>query len=299
MRPAEVVVDDKEAGVIAAAGGGGGRGRNISRDMALPSPEALMAIEPQHRRRSLHRIEDEDGQDELSAEAASHRVVVVPPSPQKMRRSGSGRPKSYVQILEDFQEHQRNLEQQQHGEGNNVSGGDAGAAQAQPLPVGRSTSGTTQETGFTISTAALTGNESAVSLTSEQNTDSADGSTPQSGINGDGVDDKGDDGPRASLGPIQAKEATARRHKRFSLPAVAVQTAAVTTRPNVTGEGKSKRFSLVLGAHLRRNTAPRDGTAEAGSTIGPNDGRGDGGQAKSGAAGRLSELLASSRAKVR
>ena len=43
------------------------------------------------------------------------------------------------------------------------------------------------------------------------------------------------------------KEDTARRHKRFSVPAVAIQTTPVTTRPNVIGEGKAKRFSLVLG----------------------------------------------------
>ena len=43
------------------------------------------------------------------------------------------------------------------------------------------------------------------------------------------------------------KEDTVRRHKRFSLPAVAIQTTPVTTRPNVIGKGKTKRFSLLLG----------------------------------------------------
>ncbi|KAI0066576.1 hypothetical protein BV25DRAFT_1849149 [Artomyces pyxidatus] len=43
------------------------------------------------------------------------------------------------------------------------------------------------------------------------------------------------------------REDTARRHKRFSLPSVGLQTTPVTARPNSTGEGLAKRFSLVLG----------------------------------------------------
>lgn len=47
-------------------------------------------------------------------------------------------------------------------------------------------------------------------------------------------------------------EDTARRRKRFSLPAVAIHTTPVTTKSNVVGEGKSKRWSLVLG-NLKTN----------------------------------------------
>jgi len=43
------------------------------------------------------------------------------------------------------------------------------------------------------------------------------------------------------------REDTARRHKRFSLPAIALHTTPVTARPNSSGEGLAKRFSLVLG----------------------------------------------------
>lgn len=42
-------------------------------------------------------------------------------------------------------------------------------------------------------------------------------------------------------------EDTVRRRKRFSMPAVAIHTTPVTARPNVIGEGKGKRWSLVLG----------------------------------------------------
>jgi len=48
------------------------------------------------------------------------------------------------------------------------------------------------------------------------------------------------------LSTLGGKEDTVRRHKRFSLPAIALQTTPVTARPNATGEGRSKRFSLVL-----------------------------------------------------
>ena len=44
------------------------------------------------------------------------------------------------------------------------------------------------------------------------------------------------------------------RRKRFSMPAMALQTTSVTTRPDVTGEGRRKRFSLVLGGKHRVST---------------------------------------------
>ena len=51
----------------------------------------------------------------------------------------------------------------------------------------------------------------------------------------------------SSLPSTPRKEDTVRRRKRFSLPAVAIHTTPVTARPNVVGEGKAKRWSLVLG----------------------------------------------------
>lgn len=47
--------------------------------------------------------------------------------------------------------------------------------------------------------------------------------------------------------PMKVDRVSSRERKRFSMPAVALQTTAVTTRPKVTGEGPTKRFSLVLG----------------------------------------------------
>lgn len=55
------------------------------------------------------------------------------------------------------------------------------------------------------------------------------------------------------------REDTVRRRKRFSMPALAIHTTPVTTRPNVVGEGKSKRWSLVLGP-LRGGSDSSDGS---------------------------------------
>jgi len=59
------------------------------------------------------------------------------------------------------------------------------------------------------------------------------------------------------------KEDTVRRHKRFSLPAIALQTTPVTARPNAFGEGKSKRFSLILGSRSSGQQAQNDIPYEA------------------------------------
>lgn len=85
-----------------------------------------------------------------------------------------------------------------------------------------------------------------------------------------------------SLPPSPRKEDTARRNKRFSLPAVAIQTTPVTATPKLVGEGRSRRISLVLG---------RSSSAYAGG--GPGQANGDfGGMFRGGVAiGKLSELL--------
>lgn len=102
----------------------------------------------------------------------------------------------------------------------------------------------------------------------------------------------------------QRREDTARRSKRFSLPAVALHTTSVTARTSDTPDsvtfsresssgdqssslGLSRRFSLVLGAS--RNSFYADGSSR------PTSGTEDGGEAlappRSIAAVRLSELL--------
>ncbi|KAF8877905.1 hypothetical protein BD779DRAFT_1556237 [Infundibulicybe gibba] len=192
-----------------------------------PTPQALMAIDR------------ERGGREYSEEQHDHSGE----KKERIRMRTQSRPKSYHQILEEF-------EHQQHGRHDLDS----------PLE------------------------EGDAELELEQ---------------GDVVD--GD----ATLSPSQIsanlpqprKEDTARRSKRFSLPAIAVQTTSVTARTNDTSganvdpaapAARSKRFSLVLGSrsHHRRPGSPGEiaKVEKHNSSEGGPLGRGV-------AAGKLSELL--------
>ncbi|KAF8972714.1 hypothetical protein BDZ97DRAFT_853105 [Flammula alnicola] len=101
--------------------------------------------------------------------------------------------------------------------------------------------------------------------------------------------------------PRKRREDTARRSKRFSLPAIALHTTNVTARtseigpdtavsretssgePSASGIGRSKRFSLVLAG---RNSYYTDSSGRS-----PNDEVGDSGLSRGVAAARLNELL--------
>ncbi|KAK0185060.1 hypothetical protein F5146DRAFT_1073287 [Armillaria mellea] len=91
--------------------------------------------------------------------------------------------------------------------------------------------------------------------------------------------------------PECRREDTARRNKRFSLPAVALQTTSVTTR---TMEGsklrstKTQRFSLVLGG---KGSHVLHGHGKRSEFVGKSRVQGDEGLGKGVAAGKLSELL--------
>ncbi|THH30230.1 hypothetical protein EUX98_g3949 [Antrodiella citrinella] len=70
----------------------------------------------------------------------------------------------------------------------------------------------------------------------------------------------------ASLPPSpRKKEDTARRHKRFSLPAVAISSTPVMARPSLIGEGKLRRLSLVLGKSPTSTSS--GGSSEMGGSI--------------------------------
>ena len=82
----------------------------------------------------------------------------------------------------------------------------------------------------------------------------------------------------SSLGPVDSqpstswrKEDTARRRKRFSLPAIALQTTSVTARPNATGDGRSKRFSLVLGGRSSGRQGQSEVQCDEEQTLGKGD----------------------------
>lgn len=106
---------------------------------------------------------------------------------------------------------------------------------------------------------------------SQQSADTVAGSPSASQIplSSDNTDidlGKDDDEVETSISSVQVsprREDTARRSKRFSLPAVALQTSPVVTKQRSAGEGRSKRFSLVLGG--RNGTAkrkPKSGTSQ-------------------------------------
>ncbi|KAH9947082.1 hypothetical protein B0H21DRAFT_807905 [Amylocystis lapponica] len=195
------------------------------------SPSALMAINHDSPRRALTRIEDEAVH---GSEGTSMPAIRVRPA---------SRPRSYIQILEDFHEHG-------HGEPTSSSS-----------PSAWRYSGRIQD--------------DAQSVPDERDEECVAHDTSE------------DESSRAgsSLPPTPRKENTARRHKRFSLPAVALHTSAVTARPNLVGEGKGRRFSLVLG---RGGVNQSDASRLAGvETTDLRDGV---------AAGRLNELLARVRA---
>ncbi|TCD62196.1 hypothetical protein EIP91_007229 [Steccherinum ochraceum] len=148
-----------------------------------------------------------------------------PSVPAYKMRPQSARPRSYIQILEDFH----------HGEHSPVS---ASPSTAQ----------------FNNSAARL--NDSDEALDGEPG-------IPES----------------TSLPPSpRKKEDTARRHKRFSLPAVAIQATPVMARPSLVGEGRMKRFSLVMGKSTPSTSS--GAVSDLGSSI-----------RHSAAAGKLSELL--------
>lgn len=96
--------------------------------------------------------------------------------------------------------------------------------------------------------------------------------------------------PRKSMQVQSEEERAARNRKRFSMPAIALQTTQVTTRPNAMGEGRSKRYSLVLG--MKSRIFPGKGIDEA-ATEGNED---EDSRLKDGvAAARLNELLKTDR----
>lgn len=99
-----------------------------------------------------------------------------------------------------------------------------------------------------------------------------------------------------------SREDTARRHKRFSLPAVALHTTSVTARTQVSGEtresGKAsphgvraKRFSLVLGGRHQAKGVGAVGKRSDGTEEGSKGDEGTSELARGVAAGKLSELL--------
>jgi len=91
------------------------------------------------------------------------------------------------------------------------------------------------------------------------------------------------------------REDTVRKKKRFSMPALAIQTTNVTAKTNSHGSGKSRRFSLILGGR-GSSSQPNLTEGRLGTNVEEDEGTGVGGGGfrNSAAVGKLSELLARS-----
>ncbi|KAH9934090.1 uncharacterized protein BXZ73DRAFT_46031 [Epithele typhae] len=197
------------------------------------SASALMAIDLD---RSFPRY-DEDDELEPDGDAP------LSPPAVPVRMKSAARPKSYIQILEDFQER-------------------AGSPTRSPRASRFSTHSVLDETHGVPDERE----EDALAA-------SMGGETLAASMGGE------------TLEKEKEKENTARRNKRFSLPAVALQTNPVTARPAAQGRGHGhgssmhNRFSLVLGkgdlAHSASHMRVRVESPKRHSI----------------AAGRLSELL--------
>ncbi|EMD32581.1 hypothetical protein CERSUDRAFT_118620 [Gelatoporia subvermispora B] len=172
------------------------------------TPSALMAIDLESPRR-VPTVDDEDAAEEPYEPGGIPAIRVKP----------IARPRSYVQILEDFEEHE--------------------SADRRHLP------------------------SPSVSRYSHEAPDEREEDALEESVHGsfEVVDSPASAG--SSLPSTPRKENTARRHKRFSLPAVGVQTSPVTARPSAVGEGIGKRFSLMLG----RGENARSGTIKDGAAI--------------------------------
>ncbi|KAI0652637.1 hypothetical protein C8Q79DRAFT_938683 [Trametes meyenii] len=211
-------------------------------DMSPSTPSALMAIDIESPKRPLTRIDD----DPSPIEEPSG------PSVAAVRLKNNPRPKSYVQILEDFQE--QGLREESPSASPRASRFSGRTVDDAPDERDEDVfNGGGQELDVPPALFANGGEGSA----------SANGSAPST--------------PR--------KENTARRHKRFSLPAVALQTSPVTARVSHghTGDPKGHRFSLALGKG--------GGVAHARPEHEGSPSRRLPGLRHSMAAGRLSELL--------
>ncbi|KAA1477233.1 hypothetical protein DENSPDRAFT_578152 [Dentipellis sp. KUC8613] len=210
---------------------------------ARPRPaSALMAIDLGPKR-ALSRIDDAPTPAEFDDCGGNGSGGGTPPRPV-IRVKPPSRPRSFHQILEDFHGHARKGEaNNNNGNGHENRNGNShenGAIDLPlPSPAGshfsvRTGSSTLDTAYLSPSSAAHEFPQSPTALSCSPSQSSHDDSRPPT--------------PRAHA----RREDTARRHKRFSMPAVGLHTAPVTARPNTSGEGLAKRFSLVLGGRSSR-----------------------------------------------
>lgn len=243
---------------------------NVGEDVLASSASSfLLGVDLGHQREASQPDREPSLDGLVLGHSPSPRVRIKPPS----------RPRSYLQILEDFN-------------GGGPSGSGFSAGQRSNLEV--SSLGMNDGIGALTAVGASGYLSTSMSTSGEFSPESAE---PVEDVVESPTSPEFSPPPRVrwnvSASP-RRKEDTVRRKKRFSMPALAIQTTTVTTKTNPNGAGKYKRFSLILGG---KGSSSQPNLAE--NKLGTNleeeeggDGSGGGGFGSGTAVGRLSELLA-------
>ena len=233
--------------------------------LAASASSALLAVDLSPQRESSHTDREPSLDNPALNRNASPRIRVKQPP----------RPRSYLQILEDFNEGSPSGPGVTPGRINNLETSSAGVNGIGALTAA-------EASGF-LSTSMSTSGEF-----------SPESAEPTEDVFESPTSPEFCPPPRVrwsvSASP-KRREDTVRKKKRFSMPALAIQTTTVTTNTSANGSGKSKRFSLILGGRGSSSQPNLTENNRLGTSI--EEEVGDSGF-RSGAAGKLSELLARS-----
>jgi FYVE/RhoGEF/PH domain-containing protein 5/6 len=237
--------------------------------LASSASSALLGVDLSPQRESSYTDREPSIDNPAFHRNASPRIRIKPPP----------RPRSYLQILEDFNE---------------------GSPSGSGFTTGQTSNLEVSNVGVNISIGALTAAGASGFLSTSMST-SGDLSPASAGPTEDVLESPIT--PELSPPPKvrwsvpaspKRREDTIRRRKRFSMPALAIQTTPVTTKTNASGNGRSRRFSLILGG---RGSSSQPNLTES-SRLGTNteevEGNNPGNRFRTSAAVRLSELLARS-----
>ena len=243
---------------------------NIGEDaLASSASSALLAVDLSPQRESFHTDREPSLDTPAYSRNASPRIRIKPPP----------RPRSYLQILEDF---------------NEGSPSGSGFVTGQTSNFEASSVGVNNNIGALTAAGASGFLSTSISTSGEFSPESADP-----------TDDVFESPTSPELSPppkirwsISAspkrREDTVRKKKRFSMPALAIQTTTVITKTNANGNGKSKRFSLILGGRGSSSQPNLMGSSRLGTNVEEEEGSNGGSGLRTGAVGKLSELLARS-----
>lgn len=236
--------------------------------LAASASSALLAVDLSPQRESFHRDREPSLDNPALNRNASPRIRVKQPP----------RPRSYLQILEDFNEGSPSGSGVITGQTNNLEAPSVGVNGIGALTAA-------EASGFLSTSMSTSGDFSPESA------------EPTEDVFESPTSPEFSPPPRVrwsvSASP-KRREDTVRRKKRFSMPALAIQTTTVTTKTDANGSGKSKRFSLILGGRGSSSQPNLTENNRLGASIEEEEGNtGDSGF-RSGAAGKLSELLARS-----